>query len=212
MARSLVTQGNGSGALALLRHGIANCQSRSDVAVLEKQRSLTLQTISILGQIATGKRTNKQRSWDKSTPAKAKPTKTSKRSDYYELIGQSVDDLAGDTFDGSHISLRAQRGKWTCLHVWATWCQQCRNAMEQVRADERRFAPEGVEFIGINIDPKLDQAKKYAEAEAISWRQLRTNSSNGWDAAEIKSLGVTSIPTSLLVSPEGIVVEGRIKR
>ena len=131
--------------------------------------------------------------------ARVKPSKTSPDSKHYEYIGKRVA-LSGTTLDGKTLAQNELRGEWVCVHFWATWCGPCRSAIPKVVDDHDEFSKLGVKFVGVNLDDDKDKAKDFVASKGVSWPQIA-------DRSLADSLGISAIPTSILVSPDGKVVE-----
>lgn len=206
IASQLATSGEGVLAISLLQHGIQHCASHRDVTLLERHYTSTLQTISILGHISAGNR-RKGKSPNSQEPSAGKPTLTDVDSKYYGLIGQQVN-LRGTTFAGKKVALEDFRGQWVYLHFWASWCEACKKDLPRIIEQRATLSGKNIQFVGVNLDPDQSAARKLlAQNQEMNWPQFVTQSQNGWDAVEAKSLGLTVLPTALLVSPTGKVLE-----
>jgi cytochrome c biogenesis protein CcmG/thiol:disulfide interchange protein DsbE len=53
--------------------------------------------------------------------------------------------LSGDTFDSSSLE-----GHVSVINVWATWCVPCEQELPDLANAARHYAPQGVQFLGIN--------------------------------------------------------------
>lgn len=200
ITRQLVTAGDGTTALSLLQHGIKHCAAHRDVESLQKLRKMTVQTISLLG--STRVTSHVRRPFRNSV----RETRTPKDSKYFHLVGQRVS-IDGTTLQGSAVSAGRLRGDWVFVHFWATWCGACRSSIPGMVLYEQEYAELGVKFVGVNMDKDKKLARDYIEKQEITWPQIESSGGGGWDTPLAKTLAIKSIPTCLLVSPDGKIVE-----
>lgn len=101
------------------------------------------------------------------------------------------------------------KGKWTVVHFWATWCHACESVTPEVVKLHKKFAPLGIEFVGVNLDSDRDAMTEYREANRMNWSQIVTM--DGWHSPIRIEYDVPSIPAVYLVSPQGKVIEAGIR-
>lgn len=104
--------------------------------------------------------------------------------------------------DGAQVKLSNYKGKALLLHFWATWCPPCRKELPSMEKFSQRTSEKNsrIAFFAICVsDTEKNRAtfmkqNKYTFAGALDERG---------DVA--LKYGVQGIPTSVLISPDGIV-------
>jgi thiol-disulfide isomerase/thioredoxin len=93
-------------------------------------------------------------------------------------------------------------GKLTYVDFWASWCGPCRKSFPWMNQMHRKYAAEGLEIVAVNLDQDRADAGAFLE-------QIPGDFRIAFDTAgESASLyGVKGMPTSLLVGPDGKVLE-----
>jgi thiol-disulfide isomerase/thioredoxin len=96
------------------------------------------------------------------------------------------------------------RGRVVVLDFWATWCAPCLADIPWYRRIVERFDTR-VQVIGISLDT-TDRRTLIAwlNRQRVDWPQVWD--ARGYDSPPADLFGVTALPTSVLVGPDGRVV------
>lgn len=105
------------------------------------------------------------------------------------------------TFDGQQIDLESYRGKTLFINLWASWCGPCRAEMPHISELYKSVQNEpDLEFLMIGIDNDIKKSQGFIEGK--SWSFPTVHASFGLN----QSLQSESIPTTMVVNPEGKIV------
>ncbi len=112
------------------------------------------------------------------------------------------------TVEGTDISLENLRGKTVILNFWATWCPPCRAELPTLISFAENLPGTSTVLIGIDAvssEKSLADVKRFMNKNSIIYPVIPDT--GGRIAAEY---GVTSLPTSVVISPEGNILEKHI--
>jgi peroxiredoxin len=96
-------------------------------------------------------------------------------------------------------SIGALRGKVVLLEFWAPWCVACRFLVPTMNDWHAQFRPQGVEVIGITMDPVL-QASQAARQLGMEY-----NIASDFSGETSRAYRAHSIPTLFVIDRKGIV-------
>lgn len=97
-------------------------------------------------------------------------------------------------------SFSSFKGKTVFVNLWATWCPPCIAEMPEIQSLFEKTASERVVFVMISLDEDKEKARKFVERKGYTFPVFIPAS--GLPAA----FHSRSIPTTLVVSPEGKIV------
>ncbi|MEZ4330139.1 MAG: TlpA disulfide reductase family protein [Myxococcota bacterium] len=110
----------------------------------------------------------------------------------------------GGASDGSsgELSLDALRGRVVLVNFWATWCEPCEREMPAMQRLYARLPRDRFELVAISIDEEPEKIDAFVERYALTFPILVDPGKKV--ATTYQTMGV---PESLLVDPEGRIVE-----
>jgi cytochrome c biogenesis protein CcmG/thiol:disulfide interchange protein DsbE len=119
-----------------------------------------------------------------------------------ELVGQPVPPVAGPTLDGSSYDIDAERGRWVVVNFFATWCTPCLiEHPELVRFSEEHVATDDAQVVSVAFQDQPEALEEFFADNGGDWPVIVGDT--GRTAIDF---GVTGVPESYLVAPDGVVV------
>lgn len=127
------------------------------------------------------------------------------------FIGKKFADIEENDTDGKPHKLSEYLGKgnYVLIDFWASWCGPCRAEMPNVKAAYEKYKGKGFNIVGLSFDNKLDSWKKAIESMQIPWIHL--SDLKGWQTVAGQTYGITSIPSSFLVDPQGTIIAADLR-
>jgi peroxiredoxin len=121
-------------------------------------------------------------------------------------IGKAAPDFTVPTIDGKEVSLSSLKGKYVLLDFWASWCKPCIGEIPFMQKAYTNYKRKGFEILSVSVDRDVNAWKKAVEDHKMTWLQ-------GHDTQDISHTlyGVMSIPTTLLLDKDGIIIAKNLR-
>jgi peroxiredoxin len=103
---------------------------------------------------------------------------------------------------GAPVDLADLRGRVVLVNFWATWCKPCEDEMPAMERLYRRLAPEGFELLAVSVDADAAPVEAFRERLGLTFPILLDP-----DQATARRYQTFRFPESLLIGPDGVVVE-----
>ncbi len=111
--------------------------------------------------------------------------------------------------EGEMIALSSLRGKVVLLDFWAAWSPPCREANVQLKSVYEKYRSKGFEIYGISLDRTHHQWTDGIREDGIDWIQV--SDLGFWNSPVVSLYHVDEIPHSVLISPNGTIIQNGIR-
>ena len=116
-------------------------------------------------------------------------------------INDSIFAFPGLTQYGDTFHLNEFKGKWILMDFWASWCAPCRKLSPRLIELHKKYQYKGLNIVGIAV-----------EKNSVKWRDaIQKDQTGNWpqilDSNFANTFNVTSLPSLILIDPNGKIVE-----
>lgn len=120
--------------------------------------------------------------------------------------GQPFTDLKMDDPDGILRSLSdyCGKGNYVLIDFWASWCGPCRREMPALKAIYDKYKAKGFDIVGVSFDKDKAAWTGAIKALQLPWHHI--SDLRGWECAASQAYGISSIPATALIGPDGKIV------
>ncbi|MDA3820388.1 MAG: TlpA disulfide reductase family protein, partial [Candidatus Delongbacteria bacterium] len=121
-------------------------------------------------------------------------------------VGQKAPDFTMNDTEGNPITFSDvySQHEYTLLDFWAAWCGPCRRENPNVVAVYNDYKDDGFYVFGVSLDREKDAWLQAIEDDNLTWTHVSDLSY--WSNAAAQLYAVNSIPASLIVDKNGIIV------
>ena len=93
------------------------------------------------------------------------------------------------------------KGQYIYIDYWASWCGPCRQSFPWMNALQAKLGPKGLKVVAVNVDAKRADADKF-----LTHTPAQFTIAYDPQGESAKKLAIKTMPTSMLVNPEGKVL------
>ena len=126
------------------------------------------------------------------------------------VVGMEAPDIVMAGVDGKERRLSDLRGKMVLVDFWASWCRPCRLENPNVVRIYNQYHDKGFEIFSVSLDNNRDAWVNTIAADKLEWPNHMSDL-RGWSNAAAKLYGVSSIPATVLVGPDGKVLARNLR-
>lgn len=126
-------------------------------------------------------------------------------------IGKIAPDFIQNDTLGKPVALKDFRGKYVLVDFWASWCVPCRAENPNVVKAFKTYNSKGFTVLGVSLDqPGKEQAWIDAiHKDGLAWTHV--SDLKFWDNAVARQYDIHSIPSNLLIGPDGKILAKNIR-
>lgn len=118
------------------------------------------------------------------------------------LLGRQAPPIESTTIDGEAFSLDDYRGQFVIVNFFAPWCIPCVREHPELDNFQRRHAAAGdAELVSVVFDAEVESVREFFADNGGDWPVATDD-----DQRIALDWGVTGLPESYLVAPDGIVL------
>jgi thiol-disulfide isomerase/thioredoxin len=102
--------------------------------------------------------------------------------------------------DDRQVDIASFRGRPVLVTFWASWCGPCRVELTHLQQLHRELGDDRFALLAVNVDATTVAARRFLDVTKLEIPVYRVSQT------DLVKLGVRSIPTNILLDPEGRAV------
>lgn len=118
--------------------------------------------------------------------------------------GSMAPEISLPTVSGEQVMLSSFKGKYVLVDFWASWCRPCRMENPNVVAAYNKYKDKNFTVLGVSLDDDKDKWQEAIAKDGLTWTHI--SDLKGWESVAARTYGIESIPSNVLVGPDGKVI------
>lgn len=124
-------------------------------------------------------------------------------------VGQPAPEIALPNPQGEVIKLSSLKGKYVLVDFWAKWCGPCRRENPNVVKAYNKYKDKGFTVYGVSLDRTREDWLQAIEEDNLTWTHV--SDLKFWQSEAAKIYGITAIPFSILLDPNGVIIAKNLR-
>ncbi len=110
--------------------------------------------------------------------------------------------------NGKEFDVASLKGKYVLVDFWASWCGPCRKLIPELKTLYAELEGKNFEIVGVSVDRKEDDWRKALNEEKLGWVNVHQKNNDKTSPSAV--YGVTGIPHTVIIDPEGKIVATKL--
>ena len=124
-------------------------------------------------------------------------------------VGKNYSELTMLDTSSNTTNISDYEGKYLLIDFWASWCGPCRLENPNLVKAYNKYRNENFEIIGVSFDSNADRWKKAIVDDNLEWIQM--SDLKGWECAAKYVYMINSIPSNVLIDPNGVIIAKNLR-
>ena len=124
-------------------------------------------------------------------------------------VGVSAPEIELPTPDGDLLKLSELKGQVVLVDFWAQWCKPCRLENPNVVAAYNKYKDKGFTVYGVSLDKTKDKWTQAIAEDGLTWHHV--SDLKYFNSVAAKTYGIQSIPFSILLDRNGVIVAKNLR-
>lgn len=124
--------------------------------------------------------------------------------------GMEAPEIAMSDPYGNTRRLSDLRGKVVMIDFWASWCGPCRRENPNVVRLYHKYHDRGFDIYSVSLDKDRSQWLKAIQDDGLVWPD-HVSDLQGWTSSGGAAYGIRSVPSTVLVDPDGKIIARNLR-
>jgi thiol-disulfide isomerase/thioredoxin len=121
-------------------------------------------------------------------------------------VGKTTPDIILPRPNGETLKLSSLRGSYVLVDFWASWCGPCRRENPNVIKLYNQYKDKGFTVYSVSLDENKDAWLGAIASDGLVWPN-HVSDLTRWNSPVVKAYQIQGIPHTVLVDPQGKIVD-----